>query len=314
MSLRHRLVPCLVAVAGFAAVSSASTVITFANLVPAGSASPPSGYANAERRSTYTVPSGQAAGLVVTAYADPRGFSYQTYNGVRGLGVANPSPTAPQREINGSEFILLTFSMPVAISRLDIAQIYRENGINETAQFVVNPTLGGNGVQFVAAGDGNDADNLPDGGFWTNGIGSSLGGTISEISATGNLSSTLSNFAAGTTANFTTRAFSGGVNANNSGLSNDPNSYNPGANNPGGARSLNSLAANGNIFHSGVTSLLMRVKPGQGSDVGTIDGADFSFVQLGVTVIPLPPAAWAGLTMLGTVAGIGIIRRRQQRA
>jgi hypothetical protein len=56
-----------------------------------------------------------------------------------------------------------------------------------------------------------------------------------------------------------------------------------------------------------ISSLTLTQLPGGGgSDVN--DG--FAFYNFNVAVVPLPPAAWAGLAMLGGVAGVRKLRRR----
>ncbi len=44
------------------------------------------------------------------------------------------------------------------------------------------------------------------------------------------------------------------------------------------------------------------------------DAGHTQFAQDQLTLIPLPPAAWAGLTALGGVFGLGYVRRRQHNA
>jgi hypothetical protein len=44
------------------------------------------------------------------------------------------------------------------------------------------------------------------------------------------------------------------------------------------------------------------------------NAAHTDYKQDQLTIVPLPPAAWAGLSSLGGLVGLGVIRRRQHRA
>jgi hypothetical protein len=52
-----------------------------------------------------------------------------------------------------------------------------------------------------------------------------------------------------------------------------------------------------------ITSVVLSQNPGSAND-------GFSFYNFSVAAVPLPPAAWAGLAMLGGIAGVRKLRRR----
>lgn len=54
---------------------------------------------------------------------------------------------------------------------------------------------------------------------------------------------------------------------------------------------------------SSITSMTLSQNPGVADD-------GFTFYNFTVAAVPLPPAAWAGLAMLGGIAGVRTVRRR----